>query len=174
MIEVIIQLIIVIVIIVSVMKRFREIAGKSKDLEKSPLPKPALDLFDVETPEEEPPVRPFPSLRPETLPKPRPVTPSWEVSSPEEESATIDENTFESRSEIQISESRFPAGVTQAGSSIPKTRTLAERPRATISPERHRPYLPVLRFNQNQVVRGIIMSEILGPPVGLREQARIR
>ena len=173
--ETIIQIIIILVIIASVMKRFREIAGKSKDLETTKLPKPVLDLFEVETPEEEPPARPFAKPRfepsPEMRPKPRPGTPSWEESRPVGESTTFEEETLESRSEIQVPESRFPDGMTQAGGSMPEIRAYAERPRMMRSPER-RPHIPVLRFHQTQVVRGIIMSEILGPPVGLRDRER--
>ncbi len=173
----IIQIIIFLVIIASVMKRFKEISEKSKDLEKTTLPKPDLDLFEIETPEEEPPARPFAKPQfepsPEMRPKPKTVTPLWEELPPVGESTTFEEETFESRSEIQVSESRFPDGITQASGSMPETRIPAERHRATINTE-SRPYIPVLSFHQTQVVRGIIMSEILGPPAGLRNMGWIR
>jgi len=160
---IIIQLIIVFIIIASVMKRFKEIAGKSKELEQSPLPKPAIDLFEVQNSQEEPAAKPFQAQQPET--------PPWELPPRAEVPVSFDEDAFESRPEIEVSESRLSEGMTKVGGLMPEIRTFAERPQTMISPERRRPHIPVLRFNQNQVVRGIIMSEILGPPVGIRERA---
>lgn len=161
----IIQIIIILVIIASVMKRFREISEKSKDLETTKMPKQLFEMPDVERPQKEPIARPSPEpLREE---------PVWEPSQPVKVPAGIDEDAFESRPGILVPESRFPEGMTQAGGSMPKIRAYAERPRMMRSPER-RPHIPVLRFHQTQVVRGIIMSEILGPPVGLRNTGWIR
>ena len=157
--ETIIQIIIILVIIASVMKRFRETIEESKDLEKTKLPKQLLEMPDVERPQKEPIERPSPEpLREE---------PVLEPSQPVKVPAGIDEDAFESRPEIQVSESSEV--MTQAGSSVPEIRTYAEKPRMMRGPER-RPHIPVLRFHQTQVVRGIIMSEILGPPAGLRDR----
>ena len=161
---IIIQLIIVFIIIASVVKRFKEITGKSNELEKTKLPEQLFEMSDVERPQEGPIARPSP--------EPLSEEPVWEPSQPVKVPAGIDEDAFESRPEIEVSESRLSEGMTKVGGLMPEIRTFAERPRTMISPARRRPHIPVLRFNQNQVVRGIIMGEILGPPVGLRDRER--
>ena len=160
--DLVIQIIIILAIIAMVMKRFREISEKSKDLEKTSLPKPLADMYDLEDQEKEPEKRPkripLQEVMKSKLPEP--------VKIPE----VRDEDTFESLSDIEMAKLRLRERMAKAEETMSEIRTISDKAGMVVSYSEKRPRIPVIRFGQNQLIRGIIMSEILSPPKGLRDR----
>lgn len=179
--DTIVTIIIFLVIIFSIMKNMQEVAKKGREVRvprkpgEGPVqqemripeapPAPAeREIMEVEEevpeePSEIPSPRPFPE-------EPRPV---WESPRPSlEDIFGRLEEKYRRASEQPIPE------VVKVEDTFEKRKPEAEIPRHTtfrparqpLSP-RHR---PALVFQKQAVVNGIIMSEILGPPVGLRRQ----
>ena len=145
---VIINLIIVLVIIISVLKRITDVANQSKNLEKSPVSKEKGSNHEVEEW-----IRQFQN-------KPQPVlVPPQPVESVIPEAHSIHhEDSFKMDIEEQFD--REPV--------VPDYEFTSQTAVSGHYQETA-PSEVILRFNGPEVVRGIIMSELLGPPVSMRD-----
>lgn len=168
--DVIIQIIIVLIIIASILKRFQDVAQKGQDLDKKKIPDKLFEKLDMEesqkktwpetvqTPQQEVPV--------DTSAEPVEVQTMFEKE-PTEVQTTIDEGIFETQPEPLIPGEQVyydePARVMPPpAATMPKKAVYAE------------PLKPLmLGFTATQVTTGIVMGEILGPPVALRNVEKI-
>jgi len=146
-IEFLINLVIVVVIILAVLKRLKDVAKKGEELEAPPpaAPPAAPDMVERtdEIPQEEPVERPeLPEIFKQLFGQEKPDIPG--------------EDEFEQEPVI--------AEPVQLPEKIVKPVTYGL---PVITKEEQTPRLK-LSFRGSEVVRGIVMSEILGPPVGLK------
>jgi len=170
MIELIINLIIVVFVVASVLKKFREIAEKGKELDKAPPVPPTAgpDLSDhARGYIEEEAAEPEAPAWPETHEPAVPAVPEMAVG--EERRYVEDMWEKMASAESATPEFTFP----DVGAATEET-----------PPKRYEPPIPACRFtvpdektsmridlgfSGEDVVRGIVMSEILGTPVALRK-----
>ncbi|MBN1294765.1 MAG: hypothetical protein JXB48_23215 [Candidatus Latescibacteria bacterium] len=153
--EILVQLIIVFIIIASILKRMQEISQKAKTLDKEKDLGQTIEMFgDENTPEraEQKPTGPSGLDKPViTFP-----TESFEIPN------MPLEDMFETSSEQVIGESEKILEEKVVEIPLP-TRHRLEKPFRMIPGECFKP-----GFSGSQVVTGIIMGEILGPPVSMR------
>ena len=156
--DVIIQIIIVIVIISSVLKQIKAVSDKSGDLGKTKLPGRDVDMDDTVKPTARTVRKPSaaPSPQEPVLRRPRPLTFPVNIEY-EEADAVVNE-----ADSVEL-EPYMPDDTDAEMTSelIHSAALTASRPAPPVNP------VPV--FSGQEVTRGIIMREILGPPVSLRE-----
>jgi len=161
--DVIIQIIVFIVIIITVIKRFKEVGEKSEDIRTSRVPHPQSGMRRQA--QSVRPSAPAPSPRMESS---RPERPPWAP-----EHAPSLEDLFETVMERGEPEADSIPEYHGYGEESPVPEI--EAPPA-VSPAEQLPRIAVavrqpelrLSFGRQAVVKGVVMSEILGPPVGLR------
>ncbi len=180
-IDIIINVVILFIIIMSLLKRVKEISKKGDEVKKMPEgpPDPLAETIKTEkqrAKEQSEPVRR--SIR-EVFDEPRrgPAAPKQER--PEAPPATPSlEDVFKRLSgeiipEVQQTQSEPVAPEPQVPK--PEPEPVPEPPSVRI-PKVRKTYVqprnqsPVLSFEGSEVVRGIIMGEILGPPVSMRSE----
>ena len=174
--EVIIQIIIVIVIISSVLKQIKAVSDKSGDLGKTKLPGQDVDEDDTVKPASRTARKPSAVVLPQEPVRSRPSPISFPVIIEHEEAAAEPGQSIH-----QIGEPEIPSVVdatdfnqTESTESEPymPTGTGEETPSERIHSAAitaSRSALQVPGFSGREVTNGIIMREILGPPVSLRE-----
>ncbi len=196
--EVLVNIIVTIAIILYVLKRMQEVARKGGELtgppppermfeeeeeerEEAPVPERPLRRSPETTqmPErmEIPTVRPRPAAQvpeptvrkftvPEEPPRPRQRAVP-EITRPQPRHFHVPVETAPSREQRIREVVREDEEGRYADASKPGTRAPAHAPRHKKADGAPR---PLLAFYRDDVVRGIIMSEILGPPVGMRRE----
>ena len=147
-----INLVIVVVIILSVLKRLKDVAKKGEELETPPpaAPSAAPDMVERtdEIPQEEPVERPeLPEIFKRLLEQEKP-----DIS---------DEDEFEQEPEV-------PEPVMAEPIQLPEEIVKPFSYGLPVIPKEEQTPELKLSFRGSEVVRGIVMSEILGPPVGLK------
>ena len=175
--DVIINLFILFIIVVSVLRSLQDAARKSREI-KIPPPKPVEmrpEPLSEAAPEREPEWAPEPQApsRPAVPPRPMPeeIPPAWEPPrrSIEEVFGKLEERYRE------LTESPVPEAVLREKTlehPQPDMRAGFRRrfvPQKSRIPGKAAAIRPVLSFDGQSVVNGIIMSEILGQPVSLRK-----
>lgn len=168
--DVIINIIIVIFVISSVLKRFQEVSKKSGDVTK---PSPPL--------RERPDVPPLPHVTGDATPEPS-TEPVTQHNNREPEVKSLKDLVDYLKDEYQQVEAPSPQPELPVAAIEPEpVLSSIEQPspmvsekvlkvsRAELEPERA--ISPSLTFSSEQVVNGIILSEVLGPPVALRNNA---
>ena len=154
--ELIINLIIVVVIVFSILKRVQEVAKKGEELKVPPDIPP-------ETLSEQ--IKKFKDL----------MQPELEEVESVSESVLTEENIFEKAhkefAEPEVfSEPEIPAFIEEPVPVVEKTIPVFKKPVSykKIIPRKKVSKGYILKFGGSEVVRGIIMSEILGKPVSMR------
>ena len=156
--DVIIQIIIVIVIISSVLKQIKAVSDKSGDLGKPKPPGQGFDMDDTVKPAARTTKNPSAVVLPQEPVRSRPGPISFPVTIEEEDFAAVIDQT--DSSEIE------PYMLDGTGEEMPPEPIQSD---AFTSSRPAPPVNPYLDFSGQEVTRGIIMREILGPPVSLRE-----
>lgn len=194
--EQLINIIIILVIIASVLKRIREVGDTRGNLNKPAQPGRPPIPGQGPMAEQKPPVAPRPMMGSEPMPGPAPEPQAaMEEPSAADEIPTLRDmlgplvEPLYREPEIPSPEPMYDAAYTedtweQAQRDIADRiresqeayRRVQEQP-AALAPEPMRPVTKPsggidLRFNGRSVVNGIIMSEILGPPKAMREESR--
>jgi hypothetical protein len=197
--EVLINIIITVVIILYVLKRMQEVARKGGDITGPPPPARMFgEEEEEEAPKPERPMRippeatqmpkrveipSMPTLRPRPVaqapasprtftvpgepPRPRPRAVP-EATRPRHRHIEAPAETAPSREERirevvrENEEGRYMEAVTRSGAAAPGYATHRKKACGR---------QPLFAFGRNDVVRGIVMSEILGPPVSMRREA---
>jgi hypothetical protein len=186
--DVLINIIITITIIIFVLKRMAEVARKGGDITGPP---PPPSMFPEERGEGN-----VPEMRRREIPV-REERPERYGKSEEEETFSdqeqrplsrriqdrlreaqrrLDEQRKHMEEQRQAAEERFEAAreTARTGEYREPAKAVPAKPvfRESGTPERRRTErLPAVAFNRSTLVQGIIMSEILGPPVSLRKEA---
>jgi len=151
-IEFLINLVIVVVIILAVLKRLKDVAKKGEELEAPPpaAPPAAPDMVERtdEIPQEEPVERPeLPEIFKQLFGQEKPDIPG--------------EDEFEQKPEV-------PEPVMAEQFQPPEEIAKPVAYGLPVIPKEEQTPRLKLSFRGSEVVRGIVMSEILGPPVGLK------
>jgi type IV secretory pathway VirB10-like protein len=185
--DVLINLIITIAIIIFVLKRMAEVAKKGGDI-TGPPPPPSM------IPEEEE-EREASTMRRRMAPAPRERSGEYEIPGEEEtisgqeqmaRSRKIQERLQEARrrfeqqrrqieeqrqtSEEQFESARETAHIAEYREPSPIAHMAPQTAGRERREQRGAQGIPAILFNRSILVQGILMSEILGPPVGLRKQ----
>ncbi|MDP2984938.1 MAG: hypothetical protein Q8O92_16590 [Candidatus Latescibacter sp.] len=167
--EVLINVIIILVILFAIIKRMQDVARKGGDITGQPSAPPMSHGW---------PERPVsePETFPEEMPyeKPEPYRESRQFESPRK---TFAEKNY--RYEEERKQNSFPSNETEPpGEYQPAFQTVsrvAESSRGTSMQRRRKEegqLFPVLAVCKSELVRGIILSEILGKPLALRRENR--
>lgn len=179
--EVIIQLIIIFIIILSVLKRVKEASQKGQELDKGNIPGSILDMFDPDSEKGKA------GQKPSATPSDQQEMPAGEYSGPVEitgepskEPLIPSEVPYEPVEAQEMVKKEIYD--TQPDSLKPQEELFEEPVPETQKPVLSRPAQTVLReadkgldlgFTSPQVINGIIMREILGPPVSMRNDERV-
>ncbi len=177
--EVIIQLIIIFIVILSVLKRVKEAGQKGQELDKGKIPGNILDMFDPEGAEGKAVQKPSPSDQQEMsageysepignsgeLSK-EPLIPSEVPYEPVEAPEIVEKDVFDTQPDSLVLQEEL---IEEPVPEIPKPDLLW--PAQTFLREADKGL--DLGFTGPQVINGIIMREILGPPVSMRNDERM-
>lgn len=186
--EVIIQLIIIFIIILSVLKRVKEASQKGQELDKGNIPGSILDMFDPDSEKGKA------GQKPSATPSDQQEMPAGEYSGPVEITGEPSKEPL-IPSEVPVIPPEVPYEPveaqemvkkdifeTQPDSLKPQEELIEEPVPEAPKPVLSRPAQTVLReadkgldlgFTSPQVINGIIMREILGPPVSMRNDERV-
>lgn len=177
--EVIIQLIIIFIVILSVLKRVKDAGQKGQELDKGNIPGSILDMFDPDGAEGRAGQKPSSAGQQEMPageysepveitgePSKKPLIPSEVPYEPVEAQEMVKKDIFGTQPDsLELQEELFEEPVPE----IPKPGLL--RPAQTVLREADKGL--DLGFTGPQVINGIIMREILGPPVSMRNDERM-
>jgi hypothetical protein len=153
--ELIINLIIIFIIIVTVLKRLKDVSKKGQELEKTKLPGEFAETIERRTVQEKPESKPL-------------LVPAPEISFDE----MVEPVEFPLKPAEELLESRFKE-------TFPVMPETYRKPVPEMAPHlydeitRRRRRCMKLAFTHNRVINGIIMSEILSKPVSLRDYERL-
>jgi hypothetical protein len=166
--EVIFNLIIILVVVFTVMKRLQEVAQKGVDIKQPPLTRPPAPSGTTMSSSREMTTE-YTTTEPEQpLPqRPSPFPLREMVETMERQYRYITEPPLPPVPVMRYepaAEDAFEAVAPSAAPKLLQRQVVASAPQRGTAPNRHL----VLAFNSETVLNGMIMSEILGPPVALR------
>jgi hypothetical protein len=169
--EVLINIIIILVILIAIFKRMQDVAKKGGDITGQPS-SPPMSHGWPERPEREPEI----FGEEDTFPEPEPE-PTREFKPVESPRRTFSEKIY--RFEEEEKQASFPSQEAEKpGEYQPVYETARKVTDSTRKMGRHHresgefKLCPALASCQSELVRGIILSEILGKPIALRRENR--
>jgi len=177
--EVIIQLIIIFIVILSVLKRVKEVGQTGQELDKGKIPGNILDMFDPDSAKGKAGQKPSPADQQEMPageysesveisgePSKEPLIPSEVPYEPVEAPEIVEKDILDTQPESLLPQEEL---IKEYVPIIPKPVLLRSSQKVHREPGKGLD----LGFTGPQVINGIIMGEILGPPVSMRHDERV-